>query len=334
LSYPLYANGSIFGLNNFPALAAAKAQYNKQTWAIRLAAQDVTANLVAVFYNTVAFLHKADLDQQTVELSKKRLDILEEELKLNLTLPQYVEVAKQQLAANQQLLTTSQQRAADSERMLRELLRRPGTQKLRIDTKDPLLPGLPPVESLLNQVSGEHPEVAMQQANIDEAKQHYRLSQTALYPSVNFESTYSGGTGFGPFPLDQYLVGVGVEVPIFDWGHKLSAEHESLDLLKAAQAQLEQVRLSLRDAILTQIGTIHTNEAELADLERSYVEAKTQVDLIQSEHDQGLATQLALVDAQLNLQQVNDQMLLLRLQQRVEYANLQRLAGGVWVWNR
>jgi outer membrane protein TolC len=334
LNYPIYANGSIFGLNNFPALAAAKAQYNKQTWAVRLAAQDITANLVGVFYNTVAFLNKVELDQQTVELSKKRLEILQEELKLNLVLPQFVEVAKQQLAANQQVLMTSQERAADSERMLRELLRRPGNQKLRIVTSDPLIPSLPPVEGLLTRVSGEHPEVAMQRANIDEAKQQYRLSQTQLYPSVNFESTYSGGTGFGPFPLDQYLVGVGVDVPIFDWGHKLSAEHESLDLLKAAQAQLEQVQLSLRDAILTQISTIHTNEAEMADLERNYVEAKTQVDLIQSEHDQGLATQLALVDAQLNLQQVNDSMLLLRLQQRVEYANLQRLTGGVWVWNR
>lgn len=334
LMYPLYANGSIFGLNNFPALAAAKAQYNKQTWAVRLAAQDITANLVAVFYNTVAFLNKVNLDQQTVELSEKRLEILQEELTLNLILPQIVEVGKQQLAANQQMLMTSQERASDSERMLLGLLRRPGTQKLRIDTSDPLIPALPPVEGLLNRVSETHPEVAMQRANIDEAKQHYRLSQAQLFPSVNFEATYGGGTGFGPIPLDQYLVGVGVEVPIFDWGHKLSAEHESLDLLKAAQAQLEQVQLALRDAVLNEISTIHTNEAALADLERNYVEAKTQVDLIQSEHDQGLTTQLALVDAQLNLQQVDDQMLLLRLQQRVEYANLQRLTGGVWLWNR
>jgi outer membrane protein TolC len=334
LEYPLYANGSIFGLNNFPAVATAKANYSKQTWQIRLAAQDVIANLVGVFYNTVAFLNKVELDQQTVELSKKRLEILEEELKLNLTLPQYVEVAKQQLAANEQLLATSREREEDSERILRELLRRPSTQKLRIDTSDPLIPTLPALEGLLNRISEVHPSVAIQQANIEEAKQQYHLSETALYPSVNFETTYGGGTAFGPTPLDQLYAGIGVEVPIFDFGHKLSAEHENLDQLKAAQAQLEQVRLSLKDAILTQISTIHTNESELADLERSYVEAKTQVDLIQSEHDQGLATQLALVDAQLNLQQVNDQMLLLRLQQRVEYANLQRLAGGVWVWNR
>ena len=134
--------------------------------------------------------------------------------------------------------------------------------------------------------------------------------------------------------MDQFYAGIGVEVPIFDFGHKLSGEHEALDLLKAAQAQLEQVQLSLRDAILTEISTIHTTEANLADLERNYVEAKTQVDLIQSEHDQGIATQLALVEDQLRLFEVKDQLLLLRLEERVQYANLQRLTGGVWVWNR
>jgi outer membrane protein TolC len=334
LAYPLYADGSIFGLNNFPTLAIAKAQFNKQNWAVRLASQDIIANLVGVFYSTVAYVNKVVLDQETVELSKKRLEILEEELKLNLILPQYVEVAKEQLAANEQLLKTSQERAADSDQMLLTLLRRPITQKLRVDTSDPLMPTLPATEGLLSRVSVEHPSVAMQRANIEQAKQSYKLAAVQLYPSVNLETTYTGGTAFGSFPLDQYFIGVGVNVPIFDFGHKLSAEHENLDLLKAAQAQLDQVQLSLRDAILNEISTIHTNEASLADLERNYVEAKTQVDLIQSEHDQGLATQLALVDAQLTLQQVKDQFLLLRLQQREEYANLQRLTGGVWVWNK
>ena len=275
-----------------------------------------------------------DLDQQTVDYSKKQLEIIQEELRLNLILPQQVDVAKEQLEANEQALTASQERAADSERMLAELMRRPTTQKLRIDTSDPLLPTLPPVEKLLSQVSEKHPAVAIQRATIVEAKQTYHLAETALYPSVHFESTYGGGTGFGAIPLDQFYAGIGVEVPIFDFGHKLSGEHEALDLLKAAQAQLEQVQLSLRDAILTEISTIHTTEANLADLERNYVEAKTQVDLIQSEHDQGIATQLALVDAQLGLLEVKDQLLLLRLEERVQYANLQRLTGGVWVWNR
>ena len=334
LNYPLYANGSIFGLNTPPAVAMAKANYNKQGWVIRLTEQDMVAHVVGSYYNSVAYLQKVELDRENVELTRKRLEILEEELKLNLTLPQYVEIAKQQLAASQQLFTTSQQRADASERVLLELIGRRGKVSVHLDTSDPLMPTLPVIDSLLTRVTEEHPSVAIQEAVIEEAKQQYRLAQTALFPSVNFQTQYSGGTAFGPVPLDQFYTGIAVDVPVFDFGHKISAQHEALDHYKATQAELEEVRLNLREAILTQLESIHTTEADLAELERSYVAAKTNLDLIQSEHDQGISTQLALVDAQLNLWQVKDQMLLARLQLREEYASLQRLAGGVWVWNR
>lgn len=334
LNYPLYANGSVFGFNNPPAVAMAKANYNKQGWVIRLTEQDVIGHVVGSFYNTIAYLQKLELDRENVELTRKRLEILEEELRLSLTLPQYVEIAKQQLAASQQLFTTSQQRADASERLLLELIGRPAKAGVHLDTSDPLMPTLPGIDSLLTRVSDEHPAVAIQKAIIEEAKQQYRLAQTALYPSVNFQTQYSGGTAFGPSPLDQFYTGIAVDVPVFDFGHKLSAEHEALDHYKSTQAELEEVRLTLREAVLNQLESIHTTEADLAELERSYVAAKTNLDLIQSEHDQGISTQLALVDAQLNLWQVKDQMVLARLQLRVEYANLQRLTGGVWVWNR
>jgi outer membrane protein TolC len=334
LNYPIYSNGSILGLNTPPAVAIAKANYNKQGWIIRLTEQDVIAHVVGSFYNSVAYLQKAELDRQNVELNRKRLEILEEELRLNLTLPQYVEIEKQQLAASQQLLQTSEQRTEASERLLLELLGRQGKPNVRIDTSDPLMPTLPGIDSLLTEVTEQHPSVAIQQAVIEEAKQQYRLAQTALYPSVNFQTQYEGATAFGPFPIDQYYAGIGVEVPVFDFGHRISAQHQALDHYKATQAELEEVRLTLREAVLNQLESIHTTEADLAELERGYVAAKTNLELIQSQHDQGISTQLALVDAGLNLWQVKDQMLLARLQLRIEYANLQRLSGGVWVWNR
>lgn len=334
LEYPLYANGSILGLNNAPAVAIAKAIYNKQGWALRLANEDVLANLVATYFNTAAYIQKVELDKQKVELFKQRLAILQEELNLNLVLPQLVDVGKQQLLASQQLLATSETRAADGEKALLQLLGRPIDEKIRIDVSDPRLPPLPQLDSFLSRVSETHPSVEIQRAAIQEANQNYRLAQTALYPQVHFQSSYGGGTAFGPLPLDQFFAGVSVEVPLWDFGHKLSSEHINLDQLKAAQAQLEQVQLSLKDSLLSQISSIHTIEADLAELQTNYLQAKVNVDLIESEHDQGLATQLALVDAKLNLWQLKDQMLLLQLTQRVEYANLQRLAGGVWSWNR
>jgi len=334
LEYPIYANGSFLGLNNAPAVASAKAAYDRQTWTIRLTEQDVVASVVGAFLHTTAYERKVDLDRQAVALAEKRVEIEEEELRQNLILPQVVEVAKEELIAKKQSLMTSEQWAADSKRMLLEYLGRSSQQKLNLDKTEPRIPALPPLEGFLDKVSAAHPAIAIQKANIVEAQQAYRLAQVALFPSVNLESSYSGGTAFGPLPLDQFFAGVGVQVPIFDFGHKLSAEHEKLDQLKATQMELDQVRLTLREAILAQIDQIHTIEATLAQIQEAYVSAKTNLDLVQSEHDQGITTQLALTNAEIGLVEANDNLLLYRLAECIDYAQLQRLTGGVWVWNR
>ena len=334
VTYPIYEDGSILGLNNPPAVKVAKADYKKQDWTIRLTEQDVIAKIVGIFLNVTVYQQKVELDQQKVNLSKKRLEIVQEELALNLVLPQQVDLAKAQLAADQQMLLTSQQRATDSERILAEFLGRRPTQKLRLDQSQPAIPSLPPLNDLLNRVAATHPAVEVERQNVEVAQQQYRLTQTALYPSVKAEVSYTGSTAFGSENLDTFTAQLGVEVPIFDFGHNLAAEHAALDQVKATQAQLEEVQLSIRESILTQLGQIHTTESNLADMERNYVLASNAVDLIKSEHEQGIANQLALVDAELGLVGAKDDLLLSQLVLRLEYAQLQRLAGGVWAWNR
>lgn len=335
LQYPIYSQGSIFGLNTPPAVKVAKANYNKQDWAIRLSEQEVIAKVVGVFLNVTVYEQKTVLDEEKVNFSKQRLEIIKEELALNLVLPQQVEMAKADLAASQQLLLTSQQRAVDSQRILAEFLGRPVTQKLHLNQTQPAIPAVPALEDFLCRVSTAHPAIQVEKNNVEVAQQQYRIAQTALYPSVNAGVTYTGATGFNAQNnLDTMIAQLGVTVPIFDFGHNLAAEHAALDTVKAAQAQLEELKLNVRESILGQLSEIHTTESTLADLERSFVQASQSVDLIKSEHDQGIANQLALVDAELGLINAKDDLLLTQLVLRLQYAQLQRMAGGVWAWNR
>jgi outer membrane protein TolC len=334
LEYPIYANGSIFGLNTPPAVKIAKANYTQQNWTIRLTEQEVIAKVAGVFLSTQAYEQKVDLDQQKVKLSQKRLEIMQEQLRLNLVLPQQVDLAKAELAANQQLLQTTQQRAMDSERILAEFLGREPSRPVKLDQAPPAIPNVPPLDSFLNRVTAAHPAVALQQAAIEIAQQHYHLAQLALYPTVKAGVGYGGSTAFTADNLDLFSAQIGVTVPVFDFGSNLAAEHQAQDELKAAQVQLDQVKLEIRESILGQLSQIHTTESSLADLQRNYVSASNSVDLIASEHDQGISTQLALVDAQLGLIGVRDDLLLTQLVLRVQYAQLQQISGGVWVWNR
>jgi outer membrane protein TolC len=334
MRYPLYENGSILGLNNAPAVASAKGLYVRQQWTIRLSEQAVVETVAGSFYSATTYSQKAEVDRAKVELSKKRLAILKQELALDLTLPQYVDLAKAELEADEMMLATSQQRAADSSMQLSQLLGRPLHADLRLDLTDPRIPPLPPLEKFLNQVALLHPATGVQQANITVAQQNLRLAQAALRPSVNFETTYTGATAFGSENQDLLYFLLRVEVPIFDWGHGRDQEREQQDKLSAAQAELGQVRLDLREAILSELSDIHSTEGVIAGLERDILETKNNVALVQEQHDQGISTQLSLVDAQEAYTKAKGELILATLVQRLEYVQLQKLSGGVWVWNR
>jgi outer membrane protein TolC len=334
MRYPLYQDGSILGLNNAPAVAAAKGVYTRQGWTNRLSEQTVIETVAGVFYNATTYLQKSDFDRDKVKLSKKRLEIVKQELALDLTLPQYLELAKAQLYADEQVLTTSQQRAADSIMQLNQIIGRPLQAQSKLDLSEPQIPALPPLGNFLNRVASLHPAVGVQQADIDIAKQNLRLAQAALLPSVNFVTSYTGATAFGSQNPDLLFAMLRVEVPIFDFGHNLAAEREQRDRLKAAEAELGQVNLDVRESILNQLSDIHATESTIAGLERDYIQAKNNVALIQEQHDQGISTQLTLVDAQETLVKIESDLLLAKLVQRLQYVQLQKLSGGVWVWNR
>jgi outer membrane protein len=334
LNYPLYQNGSILGLNNAPAVASAKSTFVRQQWTIRLSEQTVIETLAAAYFNATAYQRKMDLDQHKVELSKKRLAIMQQELALDLTLAQNVDLAKAELAADQQLLETSKLRAADSAMQLAQLIGRPLHQPLNLDLSEPRIPPLPPVEQFLNRVAQNHPAIGAQEANIDVAKQNLRLAESALWPTVNFTANYGVGTAFTTQNPALFTLGLHVSIPIFDWGHNLDNEREERDRLKAAQAELGQVDLELRESILTQLSDIHTTESAIAALDRDYVSAKNNFNLTNEQHEQGIAKELALVNAEGDLVKAKDGLVLARLVEQLQYVQLQKLSGGVWAWNK
>jgi outer membrane protein len=334
LNYPLYEHGSILGLNNAPVVASAKSVFTRQQWTIRLSEQAVIETLASVYYNATAYEQKTGLDQRKVELSRKRLVIMQQELALDLTLAQNVELAKSQLVADQQLLQTSQQRTTDSKMQLAQLIGRPLHEKLKLDLSEPRIPAVPALQNFLNQVALHHPAIKAQEANIDVAQQNLRIAESALLPTVGFSGSYTVGTAFSTENPTLFLFGLRASVPIFDWGRNLDAEREERNRVKAAQAELGQVDLELRESLLTQLSDIHTTESAIAALERDYVAAKNTYTLTNEEHEQGTATELALVDAEATVVKVQDDLVLAKLVQRLQYVQLQKIAGGIWAWNR
>ena len=87
LSYPLFRDGSILGLNTAPAEASKLARRRNLAWTSRLRREDVIARITDAFITTVSAENRAGYAERRVKLLQQQVDITQEQQKQGLTLP-------------------------------------------------------------------------------------------------------------------------------------------------------------------------------------------------------------------------------------------------------
>src|SRR5262249_42606780 len=133
---------------------------------------------------------------------------------------------------------------------------------------------------------------------------------------------------------DLFTIGVRVNVPIFDFGKQKAATRESRGKWMAEQARMQQVEEDLQTALIEAVGMLHRIEGKLADLQRDYVAARNKAKLAETQRELGMTTQLVWVDAKRELLMATELMDQQKLAQRLQYATLQYVTGGLWKWQR
>ena len=334
LSYGIFQNGSIMGLNDAPAVAAARSDRQRQEWTYKLTEQETEYRLTKAFYQAVHDQQQQALDAEKVALSKERLAILKEQVRLDLAKPADVDLAQAQLTADQQALTTSQHLAWQSTASLCALLGRKTDPSITLDSTEPRIPPVPALPALLETTKSSHPAVGVQRAKIDMAHEDWRLARSAMLPTVKLDSGFTEATDFQRADANLFTVGVSVEVPIFDFGHRQAATRESHNKLLAQQSRMHQVEDDLQVSLIAAVGALHLTESKLANLQRDYVAAKNKATLVETQRELGMINQIDVVDAKLELLTVTEALNLQKLAQRLQYANLQNVTGGLWKWRR
>src|SRR6185369_13649642 len=99
LKYPLFADGSILGLNNPPAVAERKAKKQALAWTVNLTREDVIYRITDEFVSTVSARNRMGLAERRVKLLDQSVSIIEEQQKQGLKLPIDIKVAKEQFSA-------------------------------------------------------------------------------------------------------------------------------------------------------------------------------------------------------------------------------------------
>jgi outer membrane protein TolC len=331
LRYPLYQNGSILGFNEAPAVAAARAARKQQEWTRDLAEEDAINTVAETYFNAVTAQSKVDIYGRMVELARQRVVVIQTKAQADLALTQDVQIAEARLRANEAALRASKLKAQQGNAQLAQLMGLTGPVQLKL-AGAPTMPSVPPIEELLAGLIEQHPQMGIQNAQVDRARQELRLRQSRRWPAVNFNTSYSYGSDFsGPSP-DLFTATVTAEMPVFDFNHNAAAVREARNRLHAEEKRIELARYDIRRDVLDIANELRDIEEEAAGFEEQVLKLQLELRANKAKQDVGLYTPLAVIEAEVALLQ--EQVLLqdARLKQWVKYAQLQKATGGTWKW--
>jgi len=335
LTYPLFKDGSILGLNNAPAIAEKKAKKQALAWTVNLTREDVIYRITDEFVATVSARNRMGLAERRVKLADQSVGITQEQQKQGLKLPIDVRVAKEQFSAAQTLAKLLREQAVAGSLGLSKTLGLSSSSYLFLSNTLPDPPDPPPTtEQLIGACLSHHPSLEKQRAIIDQAKQDYRLERFRLYPSVfldgsaNYIDDFSGVSN----SASVFTGAIAVSVPIFDFGAQLATTRSKLMKYKAEQARLSSTADDVNYEVLKIYQTIYTLTHNILGLQEDVSKAERDVQVIQAQQQQGIAEPLTVIEKELHLIAKQDELEGIEARRLSYYARLQNAAGGAWKW--
>src|SRR5712692_4978903 len=333
LSYALFKDGSILGLNNAPAIAEKKAKKQALAWTVNLKREDVIYRITDEFVLTVSARNRTGLVDRRVTLLEQSVAITQEQLKQGLKLPIDLKVEKDQLSGARTLAKLLRQQAVAGSLELSRSLGQPSSSNLALSNILPDPPDPPPTaEQLLGGSLARHPSLQVQRAVIDQAKQDYRLERFRLYPSVSLAGSATYIDDFSPANGSLFFGGITVSVPIFDFGAQLATARSKLMTYKAEEAKLLSVADDVTYEVLKAYESIYALSHNILSLQDEVSKAERDVQVIESQREQGIAPPLTAIEKELHLIAKQDELEGVKARRLTLYAFLQKAAGGSWKW--
>ena len=331
LEYPLFKDGSIFGFNDAPAVELKTAERNALAWTAHLTREDVIYRLTQVFVDTVSAENRVEPTDHRVALLERSVDIHKEEQQKGLLLPIDVEVVTRQLNSARSLSKTLHEQATAGYLGLARLLGLPSSAHIRLNSTLPEPPAPPDAAQLFHTMLAQHPSLRVQLANVEKAKQDYRLENFRLYPSVTLHGSAVDVTDFSS-DAHLFVGGVTVDVPIWDFGMQLDTVRARRDTYHAEQASLGAVGNDLASDLVRIYREIYALSERILTLQGEMGKLDRDLRVAQSQQQQGIAPPLTAVDAELALVGKQEELEIHRSRRLLLYAELQKAMGGTWKW--
>lgn len=334
LQYPVFQDGSIFGLNtnDIPALLAARAQKEVLEWTRNLQREDVIYRITDAFVSTVAAQNRSELVSRRVSLLEQTLDNVEQQQKQQLKLPIDVTVTRDQLGGARSLVRVIQEQAVAGKLEIAQLLGFSSGAGFTLASTLPEPPNPPNADQLIVKAMGEHPSVRMQQATAERAKQNWRLERFRNYPTVALNGSAIYADNFDPPGNHIFTGALTVNVPIWDFGAQRALARSRRYTYEAEKSRLSSKRADVTYDVFKVYQEIYALSQNILVIQQVIIEADRNLRVAASQQQQGFAEPLTSLGLELTLVGKRDDLEALQARRLVLYAALQQAAGGSWRW--
>jgi len=331
LEYPVFKDGSIFGFNDAPAVEIKRAQRNALAWTAHLTREEVIYRVTQVFVDTVSAQNRVQPIDRRVALLQRSVDIHKEEQEKGLLLPIDVKVVTEQLNEARSLSKIIHEQAVAGYLGLTRLLGLPSSSHIRLNSTLPEPPAPPDAAQLFHTMLALHPSLQVQRANIEKAKQDYRLENFRLYPYVTLHGSALDVSDFSR-DAHEFIGGITVNIPIFDFGAQLDTVRARRDTYHAEQARLGAVGNDLASDLVRIYQQIYQLSERELTLQGEIGKLDRDLRVAQSQQQQGITPPLTAIDAEVVLVGKQDELNIVQSRRLLLYANLQKAMGGTWKW--
>lgn len=339
LSYPLFYEGSIMGLNDPPPVASSRATMQEDQANALVTQQKVIFNVVTAYLNAASFASQYEAQERAARIYARQLEIEQAEQRVGLKLPQDVEIAQAELESANEAADILQQAAHSNQVQLAGLIGGQSDYTVEIDRTPPAMTVLPSLDEFIKQVVPNNPALMVQQAKVEVSRQQLRVDKVGHWPTATLNNQFLAGQDLEHFNggshhqrptlFQSYVT---VDLPIFDFGQRTAANRESEENLLAAKDELRATEESVRTSITQVYGEISDQARTITALQSTAIELEKQAALTRAQRSAGTVDELTLVAADIAAANATAQVEGAQLLERLQYASLQNLAGGLWLW--
>jgi outer membrane protein len=343
VTYPIIYEGSVFGLNDPPAVAAARAQMTQEELVEVLREQKIVFDVVSDFIRVASYRQQIAIYNRILALSRKELGIIEEQVHLGHKLPQEEQIFRSELSALEYARSAIQENtnnfASDLANMVGGLNNGSEDRAIQIDDELPQLTPLPPLSQLLDQVMPGHPVLLVENTKTEIVQQQLRVDEANRWPTASFSTSFGAAqdlayfsgsaTHLRPTAFEAYLT---LTIPLYDFGGRQAAVRESRENLAAQKKNLEQLDLEVRSSITQEYGEILQDTALMLKLQSGLEKDNANLDLVRAQLDEGKVDRLTALTAESVTLQEGLAIQAQALAERLKYAELQNLSAGRWRW--